>query len=263
LARAPNIAPNRHAAHPFDLTYGTDTGGYLRPDEIGCGGIHDAMNNGYSAVAPSVFREACRRWRETLPSSAARLEAYTFVDVGAGKGRALLLAAELPFRKVIGVELNESLARIAQRNVTLWKHLARLRAKIRVVRQDAADFRWPRTPLLVFLNNPFDCALVELLASRIAAAAASGPGLVDILYVNPACDDALTRAGARSERRRHNAGFDASAGWSPLEEGFFKLLWNAQIQMSAADRLADPYGSTSDRVSAFRFCVMRQASLSR
>jgi len=231
LARASNIAPNRHALHPFDLKYGTDTGGYLRPDEIGSGGIHDAMNNGYSAVAPSVFREACRLWRETLPSSAARLEAYTFVDVGAGKGRALLLAAELPFRKVIGVELNEALARIAQRNVTLWTRLVRPRTKIRVMREDAAEFRWPRTPLLVYLNNPFDSALVERLASRIAAAAASGPGLVDILYVNPACADALT------------------------SHGVFKLLWGAQIQMDEVDKRADPYGADSDRVSAFRYCA--------
>jgi SAM-dependent methyltransferase len=228
LARAANIAPNRHAVHPFDLKYGTDTGGYLRPDELGSGGIHDAMNNGYSAVAPSVFREACRRWRETLPASAARLEAYTFVDVGAGKGRALLLAAELPFRKVIGVELNEALARIAQKNITR-KRIARSRAKIRVMHEDAVEFHWPRTPLLVYLNNPFDCPLVELLASRIAAAAAAGPGLVDLLYVNPACADTLTR------------------------QGPFRLLWNAQIQMNEADKLADPYGAASDRVSAFRY----------
>jgi SAM-dependent methyltransferase len=230
LPRASNIAPNRHAVHPFDLKYGTDTGGYLRPDELGGGGIHDALNNGYSAVAPSVFREACRLWRETLPSSAARLEAFTFVDVGAGKGRALLLAAELPFRKVIGVELNEVLARIAQRNVTLWNRLARPRAKIRVVHEDAAAFRWPRTPLLVYFNNPFNCALVDLMASRLAAAAASGPGLLDLLYVNPACAETLIR------------------------QGNFKMLWNTQIQMDKADQEADPYRATSDRVSAFRYC---------
>ena len=231
MARASNIAPNRHVVHPFDLKYGTDTSGYLRPDKIGGGGIHDAMNNGYSAVAPSVFRVACRRWRETLPSSAARLEAYTFVDAGAGKGRALLIASELPFRKIIGVELNETLARIAQRNVTLWNRLARPPAKIRVVHEDAAVFRWPGTPLVVYFNNPFECALVELLAARLAAAAASGPGLVDLLYVNPACADTLTH------------------------RGFFRLLWNAQIQMDEADQRADPYGAASDRVSAFRYCA--------
>jgi SAM-dependent methyltransferase len=190
LASASNIAPNRHAVHPFDLKCGTDTSGYLRPYEIGSGGIHDAMNNGYSAVAPCVFREACRRWRETLPSSTARLEAYTFVEVGAGKGRALLLAAELPFHKIIGVELNESPARIAQGRITLWRRLAQPRAKIRVIHEDAAEFRWPRLALFVYLNNPFDCALVEHLADRLAAAAASGHGLVNLLYVNPACEHA-------------------------------------------------------------------------
>jgi SAM-dependent methyltransferase len=231
LPRASNIAPNRHTAHPFDLKYGTDTGGYLSPDQLRSGHAHDPINNGYSAVAPSVFREACRLWRETLPSSAACIEAYTFVDVGAGKGRALLLAAETPFRKVIGVELNEMLVSIAERNAKLWSRAARPRAKIRVVREDAAKFRWPRSPLLVYLNNPFECELVERVAAKIAEAAASGPGLVDILYVNPACADTLTL------------------------QGKFKLLWNKQIDMDEADQRADPYGTTSDRVSAFRFCA--------
>jgi SAM-dependent methyltransferase len=228
LPKALSIAPNRHAEHPFDLKYGTDTGGYLSPEQLRGGQTNDAMNNGYSAVAPSVFREACRRWRETLPSS-ARAEAYTFVDVGAGKGRALLLAGELPFRKVIGVELNEKLACIAQRNVALWSAVARPRAKIRIMRSDALKFRWPRPPLFVYLNNPFECELIEQLAKSIAEAAASGPGLVDLIYVNPACADTLTR------------------------NGNVKLLWNAQIEMNEADQQADPYGAASDQVSAFRF----------
>src|ERR1700676_3660834 len=170
LPKASSVAPNRHALHPFDLKYGTDTGGYLSPDQLRSGQTNDAMNNGYSAVAPSVFRGACNRWRETLPSSSSRIEAYTFVDVGAGKGRALLLAAELPFRKVIGIELNGGRASIAQRNVGLWSHVARPRAKIRVMHEAAANFRWPRSPLLVYLNNPFECDLVERLATRIAEA---------------------------------------------------------------------------------------------
>lgn len=229
MARPPKIAPNRNALHPFDGKFGTDTGGYLGPDELRDAAANDLMNNGYSAVAPSVFREACRRWRETLAPSNTRVEAYTFVDVGAGKGRALLLAAELPFRKVIGVELNEELARIAQRNVVAWTRATRSRGKISVLRQDALEFRWPRAPLLVYLNNPFECGLVEKLAANLAKLAASGNGLVDVLYVNPGCSDTL------------------------MDSGKFRLLWNAQIQMDEADQQADPYGAISDRVSAFRF----------
>jgi SAM-dependent methyltransferase len=262
LARASKIAPNRHALHPFDRKFGTNTGGYLGPEELHRGAAHDAMSNGYSAVAPSVFREACRRWRETLPSPAARIDAYTFVDVGAGKGRALLLAAELAFRKVIGVELNEELASIARQNVTVWARTTKSREneKIRVLREDALEFRWPRAPLLVYLNNPFDCALVGKLAAKLASVASAGPGLVDLLYVNPACADTLTGPGKGSAFALNASGEagslpekGAGSTWSMPEKVNFKLLWNTQIQMDEADHLADPYNATSDRVAAFRF----------
>ena len=226
MPSASKTAPNRGATHPFDGKYGTDTGDYLSPEELVTGQAHDALNCGYSAIAPSVFREACRRWTQTLPAVSAKIEAYTFVDIGAGKGRALLLAAEQPFRKVIGVELHPNLARIARGNVGL--RFDRSKVKIRVVQEDAVDFRWPRAPLLVYLYNPFECSLIQQLAENLAAAGRSGRGPVDLLYVNPTCAHVLT---ARS---------------------FFKHLWTAKIQMDAADQKADPYGTDSDMVSAFR-----------
>jgi len=225
---ASKTAPNRDVIHPFDQKYGTDTGGYLGPEDLVKGRENDALNHGYSAIAQSVFREAYRRWRETLPAVSGRVEAYTFVDVGAGKGRALLLAAELPFRRVIGVELSEELSRIAQRNVTRWSRVARTKVKIRVVQGDAAKFRWLRTPLLVYLYNPFACALVAQITERLAAAASAGSGLVDLLYVNPTCTDTLT------------------------SQGLFTRLWTARIPMDEADQKADPYGTSSDLVSVFR-----------
>ena len=161
MASASKTAPNRDVIHPFDRKYGTDTSGYLGPEELIKGRANDALNHGYSAIAPSVFHEACRRWRETLPAMSGRIEAYTLVDVGAGKGRALLLAAELPFQKVIGVELCAELSGIAQNNVAQWIRVARPKTRIRVVQQDAAKFRWPRTPLLVYLYNPFACSLAS------------------------------------------------------------------------------------------------------
>ena len=230
MTSASRTAPNRNVLHPFDQKYGTDTGGYLSPEELVKGRANDAHNYGYSAIAPSVFREACRRWRETLPAVSGRMEAYSFVDVGAGKGRVLLLAAELPFRKIIGVEISEELAGIAQSNAARWSRVARPKAKIRIVNGDAAKFPWPRTPLLVYLYNPFACTLVAQMAERLAAAAAaaSGPGLVDLLYVNPTCADVLSK------------------------QGLFVHLWTVRIPMDPADQKADPYGTTSDLVSAYR-----------
>ena len=228
MASASKTAPNRGVIHPFDRKYGTDTGGYLGPEDLVNGRANDAHNHGYSAIAPSVFHEACRRWRETLPAMSGRIDAYSFVDVGAGKGRALLLAAELPFRKVIGVEVTEELARIAQRNVARWSRVAKPKSKIRVIHEDAAKFRWPRSPLLVYLYNPFACSLVAQMAENLAAVAASGSGLVDLLYINPTCTDTLTA------------------------QGLFLRLWTARIPMDEADQKADPYGTSSDLVSCYR-----------
>jgi SAM-dependent methyltransferase len=228
LASASKTAPNRDLIHPFDQKYGTDTSGYFSPEDLVKGRPNDAHNHGYSAIAPSVFYEASRRWRETLPEVSGRIEAYTFVDVGAGKGRALLLASALAFRRVIGVELTEELARTAERNASRWSRVAQSKSKIRVVREDAAKFRWPRTPLLIYLYNPFACTLVAQMAERLAAAAATGSGLVDLLYVNPTCADILSK------------------------QGLFFHLWTVRIPMDAADQKADPYGTTSDLVSCYR-----------
>ena len=228
MASASKTAPNRDVIHPFDQKYGTDTSGYLGPEDLVHGRANDALNHGYSAIAPSVFREACSRWRETLLTASSRIEAYSFVDVGSGKGRALLLAAELPFRKIIGVEIDTELARTAERNIMHWSRVARRKINIRVVHEDAEKFRWPRTPLLVYLYNPFACSLVAQMAENLAAAAASGSGLVDLLYVNPTCTDTLTT------------------------QGLFVRLWTARIPMDEADQKADPYGTNSDLVSAYR-----------
>ena len=228
MPTAAKTAPNRNAIHPFDKRYGTDTGGYLSPEELVTGQTNDALNHGFSAVAPSVFREAMRRWRDTLPAVGGHIEAYSFVDVGAGKGRVLFLASELPFRKIVGVEVHPRLARIAEGNIDRWRRVTRTRSNIRVVQQDVLKFRWPRPPLLVYLYNPFHCSLVVQLAKSLATLPASGSSLVDILYVNPACTDAITASGS------------------------FSHLWTVRIEMDEADQKADPYGTSNDLVSAFR-----------
>jgi tRNA1(Val) A37 N6-methylase TrmN6 len=153
------------------------------------------------------------------------------VDAGTGKGRPLLLASELPFRKVIGVELSDELANLAQQNVTRWNRIKKPKAKIRVLHEDAMQFQWPRTPLLVYLYNPFACSLIEKLTENIAAASAEGAGLADLVYVNPTCADTLAA------------------------QGLFARLWTGRIPMDDADQKADPYGTTSDLVSIYRLAI--------
>jgi hypothetical protein len=99
-------------------------------------------------------------------------------------GRAVLLAAEMRFGSVIGVELNPTLARIARRNVAIWRKAGRTRTKTRICCCDAAEFALPAGPCLIFLFNPFGATVLRRLLRKIAIDLAVRPRPLDLLYVN-------------------------------------------------------------------------------
>jgi len=168
--------------HPFDEEYGVRTSGLIAGRHLKCGHRHDRHNTAYYGVAPSVFRSLVGRWQRRRP--AARMEEFTFIDVGAGMGRAVLLAAELPFHEVIGIEMHPTLARIARKNLAIWQAAGRARAPMRIVCGDAVEFKMPAGPCLAFLFNPFGETVLRRLLAAWSKSFAERPGQLDILYVN-------------------------------------------------------------------------------
>jgi SAM-dependent methyltransferase len=123
----------------------------------------------------------------------APIDEFTFVDLGAGMGRALLLAADFPFRAVVGVELNPTLARIGRRNMALWRAAKRARAPMRMLCRDAAEFKLPDGPCVVFLFNPFGAPVLRRLLTAWTRSLAGREGQLDILYVNNEQERVLER----------------------------------------------------------------------
>jgi len=228
--------------HPFDQIHGTDTSGLVPAADLVTGHPHDDHVTAYYAVAPSILRALVAQWRETPPPHP--LSSYAFLDLGCGKGRALLLASEFNFREVIGVELNPELAATALRNVDLWNHAhasditAPHIAGIRVIHDDALNVTLPATPTVIFLFHPFEEPVVKPLLRRIETVFARRPGDLDILYVNA----------------EHIATIDRNPG--------FCQLWHGPIAMTPEDHAADAeaiaqqpeYGSTGDeRCAIYRY----------
>lgn len=180
--------------HPFDSEFGVRTSGLVAGRHLKSGHRHDRHATAYFGVAPSVFQQLMVRWRRSRPGMG--VEEFTFVDAGAGMGRALLLAAEMPFRAVVGVELNPALARIARRNAAAWRvaggtaggvadrAAGRARAPMKVVCGDAAEFRFPVGHCVLFLFNPFGAAVMRRVAKSVAAQFKDRPEELDLLYVN-------------------------------------------------------------------------------
>jgi SAM-dependent methyltransferase len=177
--------------HPFDLEFGVRTSGLVAGRDLKSGHRHDRHATAYYGVAPSVFRVLVKRWQRSWPGRS--IEEVSFIDVGAGMGRAVLLAAELPFRRVVGVELNPTLTRIAKKNLTIWRASGRARAPMRVVCGDAVEFPLPAGPCLAFLFNPFGATVMRRLLKSWSNALAERAEELDLIYVNHEQEQILER----------------------------------------------------------------------
>lgn len=163
--------------HPFDRQHGTDTSGCVAADELPPDEAARAHAICYAGSQPSLLRQALA---ELWP-----VDSFTFVDLGCGKGRALLVASEFPFRDILGVELSAPLARIAGDNAVLFARRFPQRTAISVAVADASTFPLPAGNLVLFLYHPFGAALVARVARAVEAALASGRRSVCVVYYNP------------------------------------------------------------------------------
>lgn len=116
-----------------------------------------------------------------------------FADYGCGMGRAVVLAARKPFRRVIGVELSEQLCQIAERNVASAQRRGKLQAsEIEIVCADATRFKTPDDLTVLFLYNPFGENVLAEAMERVRESLVRRPRKLQIIYALPKCDsDAL------------------------------------------------------------------------
>ncbi|HTB95487.1 MAG TPA: hypothetical protein VK716_00645 [Terracidiphilus sp.] len=168
--------------HPFDLENGMRTSGLVAGRHLKSGHRHDRHATAYFGVAPSVFHSLFRRWRQIRMDE--QISDTTFIDLGAGMGRAVLLAAELRFRAVRGVELHPTLARIARDNLRRWRLAGRVQSPVQIQCRDASEVEYPRGPCLVFLFNPFGAAVLRSVLKRAAVAFENRSSELDLIYVN-------------------------------------------------------------------------------
>jgi SAM-dependent methyltransferase len=110
---------------------------------------------------------------------------YSFIDLGAGKGRVLLIASHFRFRRVVGIELSEKLAQIARANVAVYRSAEQRCRNIDVVVGDAGEIDFPAGPMVIYLYNAFDAVVLGQVSTRLAASLARSPRDVLLLYVNP------------------------------------------------------------------------------
>jgi hypothetical protein len=120
-----------------------------------------------------------------LTTLALPWDEYAFVDIGSGLGRAVMLAALRPFRRIVGVEFAKSLHDASVENVKRFEtHLGRP-SRIELVHADAVATALPAGPLVVYLYQPFDEPTFERFVSLRLEPRANDPDPVFVIYVAP------------------------------------------------------------------------------
>jgi SAM-dependent methyltransferase len=161
-----------------DRRYGMVTRGIVKNDAV----VHDQAVGGdgcyYQATPVGAFRRIVRE-------SGVDPARTVFLDLGAGRGRALLLAADLGFRRVVGVELDPVLCTQARANAGLWRARHGGLPVIEVRTGDAAAVDLPPDDLFVFLFNPFGAQTLGQVLRRLAQAQREHPRRITLAYLNP------------------------------------------------------------------------------
>jgi SAM-dependent methyltransferase len=139
-----------------------------------------------------VFTE--RLYQPTVPDEFSEIMQYlatvdftsfTFIDLGSGKGRALLLAAMYPFEEIVGVEVQPELHRIAEQNIANFDVPGQQCRNVWSRCLDAREFEFPKTPIVLYLFNPFPDYVMEQVIAKLEASLRDNPRPTYVLYNAP------------------------------------------------------------------------------
>lgn len=153
--------------HAFDRRYGVETRGY--------GDLR------YEPTPAAAFE----RMLGTLFAAGVEPGAVTFVDIGSGKGKVVLLASTYPFRRVVGVELYPEFHETARENLSGFPESERRARDVTLECVDAAEYVLPDGPLVLYFFNPFPVEILERVLANVETAIDAGEREIHVIYYAP------------------------------------------------------------------------------
>jgi SAM-dependent methyltransferase len=168
-----------HVDRVFDESLGIDTSKLRVTSRNDAVGQHWAGGQRYEALDPRFDFGAA------LSALDIAFDEFVFVDVGAGMGRGLFIASQLPFKRIVGVEYSAELVRIAHENIRAAESIRPGSIPLEVVHADALEYELPNDSLLPYLFNPFDKSVMTKYVKHVQASYEAAPRRIVVVYLNP------------------------------------------------------------------------------
>jgi SAM-dependent methyltransferase len=122
-------------------------------------------------------------------------ERFTFIDLGSGKGRTLLMASDYPFRKVVGAEIIPELHEIAVQNLARYESEQQKCFALEAWLGDAREFPLPPEPMVLYLFNPFPADILRDVLLRLQQSLGEIPRETYVIYHNLIHEDVFQSMG--------------------------------------------------------------------
>jgi hypothetical protein len=184
----------------FDLEHGTDTAQHVQLADLD---IRSENRQRGGRYAPTPTRDF-KKLMNTLDFPRGSV----FVDLGSGKGKTLMMAAEFGFKRVVGVEFSPELCDDAKRNWSIYRHGVGAAPDFEIANSDVLDYEIKGDENVFFMFNPFDDVVMSKFIRNLNASLEKQPRRVWIIYYNPVCQDILEDEGRfqRIAKFPHRAG---------------------------------------------------------
>jgi 16S rRNA G966 N2-methylase RsmD len=165
-------ALSRKTKDIFDAELNIDTAAEVPIWRLKISSANAKFAGRYQTVSPDLFFQ-------TLALVPADLQGVTFVDLGCGTGRTLILAARRGFQRIVGVEFSQELANIARRN------MLKVGITAEILEMDACQYKFPEGNLLIYMYNPFGGGVMQSVIGNLLEGRHYNSDKAFVVYLNP------------------------------------------------------------------------------
>jgi SAM-dependent methyltransferase len=174
-----DLTPSRRRSRYGDIDYDFDHGVNTTWATVSMRTrVRELLSGGrYQPSEPSLFHQILR----ALPVAP---DGFTFIDLGSGKGRTLLMASDYAFRRIIGVEFLAELDAIARENIARYHSDRQKCFALESCAGDARDFVFPDEPIVLYLFNPFPDYVLGSVITNLRHSLTEFPRPAFVIYHN-------------------------------------------------------------------------------
>lgn len=193
----------------FDIRYGTDTLWHVGIERLTDSEELRRHGIGYQPTRAAGFSRLLTQLQ--LPPNLG------FVDLGCGKGRVLMMAAEFSFNPIRGIDMSGALCATARSNLKKFARYYPSAAHVEVHEINASDYPIQGDENLFFMFNPFDEAIIEVILNKLRKSLVEHPRVLYVIYNNPIHARVLDEANILPVRKQYRIGTSCFAVYSNRE----------------------------------------------